>query len=133
MSMSDFFTAEKAEQGIKLPLFRPDGTKSDHWIKVRGVDSREFRIAESIAKRNGMAIAQMGEEERAIALLDSRIDLIASLVIEWSFDEDCNRDSVVVFLKKAPQVADAIDRIAGDRSLFFGIASSDSVDGSMQK
>lgn len=134
MSMTEFYTTEAAEEGIKLPLYRPDGTQSDHWLTIRGVDSVHFRVAETIAKREAAKAASISDDEkRAEAGLDARTRLAASLVIGWSFDEKCTLSAVIEFLKKAPQITDAIDRVAGDRALFFGIASASSVDGSMQK
>ena len=132
--MSEFFTAETAEAGIKLPLFRPDGTQSEHWLKIRGVDSQEFRIAETLAKRSAAAAASIKDDrERAQMALDARTRLAASLVIDWSFDQPCTIDNVANFLKNAPQITDAIDRVSGDRALFFGIASTSFADGLTQK
>jgi hypothetical protein len=45
LNMDAFYTRQKANEGIQLPLFLPDGTKTDHWIRIRGIDSDAFRIA----------------------------------------------------------------------------------------
>ena len=133
--MSEFFTAEAASEGVVLPLFRTDGTKSDHWIRIRGVDSQEFRIAETQAKQDARRIFRenMTDDQKILAAMDARAALAARLVIEWSFNEPCTLDKVVEFFKKAPQILDAIDKVAGDRTLFFALKQTASTDGLSQK
>ena len=46
MSMADFFTADEANEGEKLPLYTPDGVATSHYITVRGVDSDAYRLAQ---------------------------------------------------------------------------------------
>jgi hypothetical protein len=133
MSMTEFYTSQSAEDGVVLPLYKPDGSKSDHTIKIRGVDSEVFRIAEALAKRRAVDVGRLTDEnDRAAAALNARIELAASLVIDWTFDEKCNHANVVKFFQNAPQIVDMVDRIAGDRSLFFALKGSGSVDGSNQ-
>ena len=123
--MSEFFTLEKANAGIKIPLFKPDGTRSDHWVRIRGVDSDEFRFAEAESRRDALRIAGIEDKrERAEAVAASKRELIGSLVIAWSFEKECTPGNVREFLKKAPQLADAIDRQASNRALFYSSESS---------
>lgn len=125
--MEEFFTRSKANEGIQVPLWRPDGTKSEHWIRIRGLDSDIFREADAQSRRELMTIAAKDDlDERAadLALLKRR--LTAHLVIAWSFDKECTVESVMAFFLEAPQIMDAIDNAAGKRSLFFASASSSS-------
>ncbi|MCF6435209.1 hypothetical protein [Pseudoalteromonas sp. MMG022] len=125
--MEDFFTREKANEGIKIPLTLPDGSVSDHYIVVRGIDSDAFRDAETLAKRNAMAFAAIEDEaERAAAFADERLGLIAALVADWSFDEPCELETVKKFLHQAPQICEQVDKVAAKRALFFakGLSSS---------
>lgn len=134
IGMEGFFTSDKAEEGILLPLYLPDGRKSEHWLKIRGVDSREFRIAETLAKRKAVIASQIEDDtKRAEAALDARIALASTLVIAWSFEEELTEKAVIEFFKKAPQIVDAVDRISGDRSLFFALSSQNSTTGSSEK
>lgn len=36
LPMESFFTRENANEGIELPLLLPDGTKTEHWLRIRG-------------------------------------------------------------------------------------------------
>lgn len=126
-SMNDFFTRQKANAGIKLPLSLPDGTETEHFLVVRGVDSDVFREAETEAKRNAMQVAAMAETtERKEAMADEKRTLVASLVMSWSFDQECTLDNIKAFLHEAPQIADQIDQIAARRTLFFNKKLSNS-------
>lgn len=125
--MDDFFTRQKANEGIKLPLSLPDGTETEHFLVVRGVDSDVFREAETEAKRSAMQVAAMEDEaERKGAMADGKLTLVASLVMDWSFDQECTVDNIKAFLHEAPQIADQIDQVAARRTLFFGKGLSNS-------
>lgn len=127
LGMEAFFTREKAEAGIKLPLYSPLGEKTEHWLRIRGIDSDEFRVAESEARRDAMRVAAIEDpEERNIAIADAQRSLIATLVIGWSFEQECSHSNVMKFLREAPQIQDAIDKAASRRALFFVSESKDS-------
>jgi len=114
--MEEFFTRTKANEGVKLPLTTPDGKETKHWLMIRGVDSDAFREAEAEAKRSIIQKRiEPGEAMRSV---------VASLISDWSFDKPCSRDEVMAFLLEAPQIADAVDKVAGDRKLFFALRSS---------
>ena len=55
--MESFSTRENANEGIELPLLLPDGTKTEHWLRIRGVDADGFRKAEARSKRKMLEIA----------------------------------------------------------------------------
>lgn len=126
-SMDAFFTRGKANEGVQLPLYLPDGSKSEHWVRILGVDSDIFRAAEAEARRDAFRIAAIeGATERAEAISSSKRSLIASLVVAWSFPGECTRENVDAFFKEAPQIMDAIDIAASKRALFFAGRSSSS-------
>lgn len=132
--MKEFYTRKKANEGVKLPLYYPDGTISEHWMIIRGVDSDQFRKAETVAKRKAMDLAQIeNEDERADKVRDTELECIAALVASWSFDKPCDQATVVNFLQEAPQIADMINRFAARRAEFFGKKSDSSVTGSKLK
>ncbi|MDO6706792.1 phage tail assembly chaperone [Photobacterium sp. 1_MG-2023] len=119
--MEQFFTREKANEGIQVPLYLPDGTESEHWLKIRGVDSDAFREAESESRRLTLEIASLEDEgARKDALKGQKVTLLSSLILSWSFEEACTAENVQKLLTEAPQIADQIDRLAAKRSLFFG-------------
>lgn len=127
--MEDFYTRDKANEGIKVPLYLPDGKESEHSIKIRGVDSDIFRAADTEARRAALQIARSGlsDEEKNLAYKKVENKLIASLVISWTFDKECTLDNVVEFLENAPQIKDGIDLKAGNRKAFLEAWSSDSL------
>lgn len=120
LGMEAFFTRTRANEGIDIPLVLPDGTRSEHWIKIRGVDSDEFRLADAAERRKGMEIAMMESTlEKAVAIEEAKTSLIASLIISWSFEQECTTENIKKLLREAPQISDAIDTVASRRSLFF--------------
>lgn len=125
--MDEFFTREKANEGIQVPLWRPDGTKSEHWVRIVGIDSDVFRQADAEARRDAIRIAQLESgSERAMEIARSKRRLIAHLVVAWSFDQECTVENVEQFFVNAPQIMDAIDVAASKRTLFFAARSSSS-------
>jgi hypothetical protein len=133
--MTEFFTTQKSEEGVLLPLVLPDGSASKYWMRIRGLDSDHFRMAESMARRKAVAtVAGLStDEEKAKAGMDARVELAAELVIDWNFDEPCTKENVVTLFRNAPQLLDAIDRLAMDRTLFFALKRANSSTGSEQK
>lgn len=122
-----FFTRGQANEGIQLPLYTPDGRKSEHWVRIIGVDSDRFREAETESRREAFQVAQIEDvSARAQAVADSKRRLIAVLVVAWSFETPCTVDTVADFFKEAPQIMDAIDVAASKRALFFGSRSNSS-------
>lgn len=123
--MEEFFTRDRANEGVKVPLFYPDGRPSDHHLYVRSKLSDHFRIAEQAAYRKATDIAQIeDQDEQAEAFRDLTLDTIASLVSGWSFDKECTQENVKEFLQQAPQIADMVDQLAKKKALFFGNKSN---------
>lgn len=123
--IDDFFTRQRANEGIVLPLALPDGTPTEHTITIFGVDSDSFRKAESELKHQAMDL--MGSTDKAAKedlALHGRARLVASMVKGWSFDLPCTRDNVIRLLEEAPQIMDAIDSLASNRRRFFAPSSS---------
>lgn len=118
--MEAFFTRQRANEGIKLPLSTPDGKPTTHYIKIRGVDSDAFKTAEAAAKRTAFELVT-GEDQTKLEeqILTGKLTLLAALVIEWSFDIPCTPETIIAFLREAPQIANEIDTLASRRRLFF--------------
>ena len=128
--MTQFFSRAKANEGIEFPLYLP-GTniKSEHFLRIRGMDSDEFRVAEGIGRRELGELSRMEEPARSLKFLESKRRLIATLICGWSFEQECTLENAMAFLKEAPHIEDAINRVASERSLFF-MKGSDSSTGS---
>lgn len=121
LSPSDFFTRTKANEGVKMPLSLPDGTPTDEYLIIRGVDSDVYRKANDKRMRRAIEISKIeDDEEREAALKELTTETLVSLVAGWSFEEECTPEAVRELLYEAPHIADAIDVFAVDRKRFFG-------------
>ncbi len=126
MKPSDFFTRAKANEGERMPLSLPDGTATDEWLLIRGVDSDEFRAALDDFRRDLLAYASIKDEaEKAGKTEQARLRLNAALVIGWSF-EAFSEEALLEFLRESPYIAAEVDRFASDRRRFFGKRSTNS-------
>ena len=121
--MGQFFTRERANEGKTVFLADPTtGEDTEHWIMIRGADSDIFRNRETELKREAFKKSEKGSiDDRIVAFDKIKNKLIAALVIDWSFDHECNEASVLEFFNEAPQIADALDTISGDRTAFFSL------------
>jgi len=127
MKPSDFFTRAKANEGERMPLSLPDGTPTDEWLLIRGVDSDQFRVALDDFRRELLAIASLKDEtEKADRAEVARLALNAALIIGWSFDAEFSDVALMEFLRESPYIAAEVDRFASDRRRFFGKRSTGS-------
>lgn len=132
-SMEAFFTRSAANEGIEVPLYLPDGTRSDHWLRIRGTDSDAFRQAEAEGRRKLLEAAAEKDQQKlaAVAVANTEL-LLCSLIIGWSFEQECNEENKKKLLREAPQIGDAIDKMASRRMLFFKKGSPDSAPSPVQ-
>jgi len=120
MEMKDFYTREVSNTGKRVPLYRPDGTLSDEHFVIRGVDSDTFRRADLNAKRKMMEAGNLLDDiERADVVAVIERELVSSLVVEWSFPQECSPENVSLFFKEAPQLQKMVNVLAAQRSFFF--------------
>jgi len=118
--MEEFFTRQRANEGKVLPLYLPSGEKSEHTITVLGVDSDKFKKSEVQMKRAALELDKtLDEEMRSEEIEKLRIKLIASIVVDWTFEQPCNEPNVVKLLTEAPQITEAINQFAANRRAFF--------------
>lgn len=123
--MEQFFTADKAAAGIRLPLTDPVGRQTAHWLHIIGVDSDEFKLHDAATKRRAVELSSIEDEtERDKAIMALTRDLAARLVKDWSFPQPCTHENVVEFFKRAPQVQRSVDISATSRHLFFKVESA---------
>ncbi len=141
MEKEAFFTRDKANAGIRLPLFDPaTGKKTEHWLLVLGRDSDAYVKQELENERRMMEIARENagadEKTRAKAFADKVVEeaverrrlKTASLVAGWSFPGEFTRSAVVELLVKAPQIERELRAMEEDQTLFFALASTSSTD-----
>lgn len=134
-SMDRFFTRKSANEGVKLPLYDVNtGSATDDFIRVMNFDSDAYKQASIEYHRRRLVYSGETDKAKTVKLeLENQIQLAASLILEWSFDEELNQENAIKFLREAPQIQSMIEKIAGDRQLFFVLKSSDSLTGSQSK
>lgn len=121
MKPSDFFTRAKANEGERMPLSLPDGTPTDEWLLIRGVDSDQFRYALDEFRRDLLTFASVkDEQEKADKTEQARLKLNAALIIGWSFEAEFSEAALLEFLRESPYITAEVDRFASDRRRFFG-------------
>ena len=123
--MDAFNVKTLSEEGVKMHLELPDGTETDEFLVVRGADCKTFKraIARTHRQRLKRMKAQNGKDidpavEAAKTEKEDR-ELVAILVVGWSFEKECTQENVLKFLESAPQVEEQINEIAGKREHFF--------------
>ena len=128
ITMEQFFTRQRANEGIKLPLSLPDGTATEHHIHIRGIDSDIFKQAEQEGQRRVLELmTDLQDKAKAAQIMaEERLKVVAALVIGWSFSQSCTPENVLKLLKEAPQICEQVDRLASKRRLFFMAGSSSS-------
>ena len=126
--MEEFFTREKANNGIELPLVRPDGEPTEHTITVLGIESDEYQKVMTGIKRGFIRIEAKAKaiEDEAERLEyieneqhENELLVLAALVGGWTFEQELTHENKVKFLREAPQIAESINKAACSRKLFF--------------
>jgi len=120
--MGAFNVVKKSTEGVEMPLTLPDGTATEEHLVVRGADSTKFQGAKAKANRELLTALKKSKDdpEKRQALQDSSTrKILASLVVGWSFDEECNEVNVLKFFADAPQVQEQVGAFAGERTNFF--------------
>lgn len=125
VGMGAFNTAKLSNEGVKMPIRLPDGTETNEFLVVLGADSKAFRGAKAKADRDKLeALKALNNKQPAkVATIQADItrELVASLVVGWSFDEPCDKANVNKFLSDSPQIQEQIDLFAGGRANFFAV------------
>lgn len=108
-----------------MSLFLPDGSPTEHWLLVAGIDSDVFRKAQSEQNRVTLDLSDQKDEgtiteDQAEELFElSRTHLLSATILDWSFDSECTEETKVELLTEAPQIATAINLFVGSRKSFF--------------
>ena len=116
MLLADFETVAMANEGIKLDLVAPNGDKTDHWLQIVGRDSDIYRKQFAKAKQ---AIAKVDGNEHEEVKEKIQSEFLASLIIDWSFDEELTIDRARDWLTNAPMIREEIDKISMNRAALF--------------
>ncbi len=130
--MEEFNTLDEANEGKVLPLYHPKtGEKTEHWLRILGIDSDAYFKAETGMRRampgiEAEAKTLNGNEEQLTYIAQKQKEwqrkVLAAVIADWSLEEqygECNEANKIAFLTKAPQIAKAVDTFISDRRLFF--------------
>lgn len=131
-----FHTRGKANEGVRLPLYAPDGSPTEHWLQVRHVWSDAFAEANeaALSALHEATLAAQGDLAKlAKAKRAAQLRIWAALVADWSFEQPCTPEAVEAFLREAPQIGAVLDKFAADNRRFFGNGSISSNAGSSPK
>ncbi|ELO0595176.1 hypothetical protein QY625_003477 [Salmonella enterica] len=117
MKISDFATRQRANEGEKMFLSLPDGTRTKEYLIVRGVDSDAYNRARSEASRRMFSLK--GDEDPSPVVEENRLSLMTSLIAGWSLEEEFSEATLRELLKECPQIGDQINQFAANRVEFF--------------
>jgi len=129
-SRKEFFTRQKANEGSLLYLPDPQtGKPSEEWLRIRGVDSDDFRKTELAYKRRLLDVFKIKDkEEQEARFQEEKLGLLATLVMGWSWDDPCTTDVVLAMFHEAPYIVDLVNDAAEDRARFTVSVSASSSD-----
>ncbi len=128
--MEEFFTSDKAAEGVRVPLTQPNGEPSSHWLHIIGIDSDAYKRADADSRRKLIEAAKIEDNDKRWEFgQDLERELIATLITSWSFEQECTMANKKEFLKKAPQIADMVNRLSANRQYFFKKGSTNSTNG----
>jgi hypothetical protein len=126
-SFKQLTTRALHNEGAVLNVVGPDGKATGETIRVRGVDSDEFRRVDSASRRDMIRfLSEKGDADKARDsdefnkfTEEGRLKLQAALIVDWSFEEPCTEDNKLELLREAPYIAKQVDEFAGKRSNFI--------------
>ncbi|WP_413724650.1 phage tail assembly chaperone [Sodalis sp. RH16] len=122
MKLSDFATRSEANEGKKLFLLLPDGTPTEEYLLVRGIDSDEFRAAKTAASRAVFELTKAQLDDKAFIRKfdeDAEFTQFQALVIGWSLDEDFTPDNLKLLLTESPFIKERVNNFTANRAEFF--------------
>ena len=122
-----FFTKDAANDGVKVPLRYPDGSKSPYWLIVAGEYSDIYiKGITSLQRRNLKRRADFSTDDEAQDwYAEEFLKIKASCILEWNFNEDeadpweLTPANALKLLHEGPQVAATIESVIYNRSNFI--------------
>lgn len=119
MKANQLYTRQQANDGVTTPILFPDGTPTGQTVTILSTDSDVFRKAARESNRNRIKVNELPESEQDEAHHANAITLVASLVTEWSLEDECSPENVRELLANSPTFKDLVNEVATDRSNFF--------------
>jgi Phage tail assembly chaperone len=133
LAVATFLTKQNSDKGLPMPVKMPDGTDSGITITVRGIDSDAYRHGRAWRSRRSAEILSMKRPEETPEEdwqnhlndlnHDADLDLLARLVVDWSFPDEFTPEAVKALLVNSPFIANQVDAWACNRARFFVLPS----------
>ena len=109
MKFTDLDATKASEKTIKIDLDGFELTLGDktvsldgQWIEVYPTESKQFQQAKTELSRKALTKEKFEAKS-----------LVAALIADWSFDEECNQENKLAAAKIWPNIlTDHIDRVA---------------------
>lgn len=105
MKISDLFTRQHAETARELPIADISGKPTGKSFFVLGTESSAFITAKAKYMRDRLADPEC-DKERAYA------ELVSTLVVDWTFDEEFSTEAVIEAFMQAPYLASYVENYA---------------------
>jgi hypothetical protein len=125
MDISEFYTADLHAEGAEVRIKNPlTGKLTDCYIKVVGMDSKAFRVADSKGKRSLLSAAAGGGDIEQ-AKLDAIAQTLADSTIGWRGFTDNGKelefsiDKAVALYANSPVIANQVDIFISNRRNFI--------------
>lgn len=117
---ANYFTRKPSNAGARMYLKDPvSGKVTEDYLHVLGLESDSFRAALTAKHKKNLEILALPEDQQEAAKDDAELELFASLVTGWSFEDKLTADAVKELFLEAPQIKTAVDTFAGDRANFI--------------
>jgi hypothetical protein len=127
VKLTDFYTRDKANEGRTVDVPGPDGKPCGVKFTIHSSDCDAFRRGKAAILAKGLDIASLPDDKRADAVERLNLEMVALCVSGWEgMEDDFSQDALVTLFQNAPYLAAFVERIADNRTLFFGKGSGSS-------
>jgi len=122
MDIADFHTAASHQEGAEMRVRKPDGSYSDCYIALIGIDSPQWREIVKNRSRSDMRKVINNDEKTDE---DEKAEDLAKATVSWrgftdnGEDIDFSLEKVEQLYKAAPYIADQVDMFIANRANFI--------------
>jgi hypothetical protein len=121
MKITQLFTRKNANEGVAIPVIISEGKDPIGTIKIVGRDGEVFKNAMRLRTIENARILTLPEDEQKEAISKADLELVASCVLSWSFEDECNKESVLNLLSESPFIFELVNQSVMNRSLFMDL------------
>lgn len=128
MKLSDLYTRDAANSGKQFEIPLPDGKGSGSFITLLHVDSDSFRHKKhQVLAKAALFSGEMTPEQKRIAQNESMAEIRASLIADWTLEDEYSHEKAKELMLNAPYLQDWVDKLCDDINNFLDKGSSDSL------